>query len=77
MTVLYHVVVKYYDNSGFVWDDFFCWECLRKHVWNAEHLWVLRCERGTPQYLSRIFPQLVNEPTCCLCGLMSNHWSDS
>jgi hypothetical protein len=28
MADLYHVVIKDHDNSGYVWDVFFCLDCL-------------------------------------------------
>ena len=32
MADLYHVVLKDHENSGYVWDEFFCPTCLEKWV---------------------------------------------
>ena len=75
MTVLFHVVLKDHENSGFVWDDFYCPACLEERVAHAEHLEVLQKHLTTPKHLSRLFPPIVNEPVCAGCGLVFNHWS--
>ena len=75
MTALFHVVLKDNENSGFVWDDFYCSGCLEKWVAQAEHLEILRQYPVTPNHLSRIYPPIVNEPVCVGCGLVFNHWS--
>jgi hypothetical protein len=70
MSELLHVVIKDPENSGYVWDEFFCPECLDLLLEACNHLEVLRKSRTTPQYLMRIYPQIVNEPACRDCGKM-------
>jgi hypothetical protein len=36
----------------------------------CSHLEVLRRSITTPKYLSRLYPQIVNEPVCRDCGSM-------
>ena len=38
MADLYHVVLKDHENSGYVWDEFFCPTCLEKWVTKSSHL---------------------------------------
>ena len=75
MTVLFHVALKAHENAGFVWDDFYCPACLEKWIVQAEHLKILRQYQVAPKHLSRIYPQIVNEPVCTCCGLVFNHWT--
>ena len=60
MSVLLRVVIKDHENSSYVWDDFFCPDCLDKMVNSCAELEILKRSRLTPQYLSRIYPQVVN-----------------
>lgn len=73
MADMYHVVLKDYENAGYIWDEFFCSECLKCSVTKSEHLEILKQVVATPKYLSRIYPPLVNEPHCCKCGRMFTH----
>ena len=68
MRKLLHVVIKDHENSGFVWDEFYCQECLDRM--SKAYRWqeILKRSRLTPQYLSRLYPQIVNEPVCRDCG---------
>ena len=70
MSTLFHVVVKDHENSGFVYDEFYCQECLDAWVIRFEFKEILRRSIVTPKYLSRLYPQLINEPTCRECGLL-------
>jgi hypothetical protein len=70
MSELLHVVIKDHENSGYVWDDFFCRECLDKMVNSCTGLEIIKRSRLTPQYLSRLYPPLVNEPVCQECDLL-------
>lgn len=67
MGALIHVVFKDPENSGYVWDDFYCPECLEKKLAESTWLEVLRRAKVTPKYLSRLYPPLVNEPWCHEC----------
>ena len=67
---LLHVVIKDHENSGFVYDEFYCPDCLKDWVMKFEEKEILRREITTPQWLSRLYPPLVNEPHCDRCGLM-------
>ena len=69
MKILLHVVIKDQENSGYVWDEFYCPDCLCQKLKANNCLEVLRQAIATPRYLSRIYPQLVNEPVCDMCGL--------
>ena len=73
MADLYHVVLKDYENSGYVWDEFYCPYCLVRLVMKFEHLEILRQTKVTPQHLSCLFPPLVNEPHCRECGTIFTH----
>ena len=75
MTDLYHVVLKDHDNSGHVWDDFFCPGCLNVFASRFDHLEIIRQSRASPQYLSRLYPPLVSEPYCRECGAIFNPWN--
>ena len=68
MSVLLHVVIKDAENSGFVRDEFFCPECLARLLKACSHLAILKGSKTTPQYLMRLFPPLLNEPSCRDCG---------
>ncbi len=68
MSELLHVVIKDRDNSGFVWDDFFCQECIGRLLKACNWLVILKGARTTPQYLMKFYPPLVNEPVCRDCG---------
>lgn len=68
MSNLVHVVIKDHENSGYVWDDFYCPSCLYRWVIRHDNLKILRQATVTPQYLSRLYPPLVNEPACRECG---------
>ena len=70
MKVLLHVVIKDHENSGYVWDEFYCPDCLEKWMMTTTSLEILRRVITTPQYLSCLYPQLVNEPVCDKCGLI-------
>ena len=70
MKILLHVVIKDHENSGYVWDEFYCPGCLDRKVKTSNCLEVLRQATVTPRYLSGIYPQLVNEPVCDKCGLI-------
>ena len=37
---------------------------------NSTWLVFLKHVRVTPQYLSRLYPPLVNEPVCADCGIL-------
>ena len=76
MSVMYHVVVKDWDNFGSIWDDFYCPECLEPYVFQHHWLEVICCVEITPKYLSRLYPPLVNEPTCRICGEIYRHLAD-
>ena len=64
MADLYHVILKDYQNSGYVWNEFYCPDCLKDLATNSEHLKILNQNIATPQYLSRLYPPLMNEPHC-------------
>jgi len=66
---LLHVVIKDHDNFGFVYDEFYCPDCLKDWVMKFEEKEILRRKITTPKYLSRLYPPLVNEPHCDRCGL--------
>ena len=68
MSKLLHVVIKDHENSGYVWDEFFCPECFDRMLNACSSLEILKKSRTTPQYLSRLYPQIVNEPACKECG---------
>ncbi len=68
MSELLHVVIKDHENSGYVWDNFFCPECLGRLLKVCNWLEILKRSITTPQYLSRLYPQIVNEPVCSECG---------
>ena len=70
MSELLHVVIKDHENSGYVWDDFFCPECLGRLLKACNWLEILKRSGLTPQYLSRLYPPLVNEPVCVECDLV-------
>ena len=70
MSVLLHAVIKDHENSGYVWEEFFCPECLDRMLKACDELEILKRSRMTPQYLSRLYPQIVNEPVCRECGSM-------
>jgi hypothetical protein len=70
MSNLVHVVIKDHENSGYVWDDFYCLACLDRRVIQHDNLEILRQAIATPQHLSRLYPPLVNEPVCRECGLV-------
>ena len=67
MSALIHVIFKDPENSGYVWDDFYCPECLKEKLSSATWLKVIRQAKVTPKYLSRLYPPLVNEPVCDEC----------
>ena len=67
MSNLFHVVVKDHENSGYVYDEFYCSPCLENWVRQFDNLEILRQTTATPQHLSRIYPPLVNEPVCAVC----------
>jgi hypothetical protein len=46
MADLYHVVLKDQENSGYVWDEFFCPTCLEKWVIESNHLEILCSDQG-------------------------------
>lgn len=69
MADLYHVVVRDHENSGYVWDEFYCPTCLENWIVKFDSLEILRQTMATPQYLSRLYPPLVNEPQCRECGV--------
>ena len=68
MADLYHVVIKDHDNSGYVWDAFFCLDCLNSRIMKHKAREVLNRNTATPKYLSRLYPPLVDEPSCSECG---------
>ena len=70
MKVLLHVVIKDHENSGYVYDEFYCPDCLENWVMKFDCLEILRRATTTPRYLSRLYPPLVNEPHCNHCGIM-------
>jgi hypothetical protein len=70
MKILLHVVIKDHENSGYVWDEFYCPDCLYRKVKASNCLEVLSQAIVTPRYLSGIYPQLANEPVCDKCGLI-------
>jgi hypothetical protein len=51
-------------------DEFFCPTCLEKWVINSSHLEILCQTMANPQYLSRVYPPLVNKPYCRECGVI-------
>lgn len=73
MSVLLHAVIKDWDNSGLVYDDFYCPECLESRVLICDFKEILRLAITTPKYLSRLYPPLVNEPVCAVCGARFRH----
>jgi|GEM_PF-6669088 len=73
MSILFHVVVKDHENSGYVWDEFYCPNCLERWLVQFNHLEILRKVQTTPQHLSRLYPLLVNEPSCRVCGAVFMH----
>jgi len=68
MSELLHMVIKDHENSGYVWDDFFCPDCLVRLLKVCNWLEILRRSIIKPQYLSGLYPQIVNEPVCRDCG---------
>jgi hypothetical protein len=70
MSVLLHVVIKDHQNSGYSWDEFYCPECLDRMLNSCAGLEILNRSSITPQYLSRLYPPLVNEPVCVECDLV-------
>ena len=68
MSELLHVVIKDHENSGYVWDEFFCPGCLGRLLKACNWLEILKWSIITPQHLSRLYPQIVNEPACKECG---------
>ena len=42
MSVLLHVVIKDNENSGYVWDEFYCPDCLEKWIATTSSLEILR-----------------------------------
>ncbi len=68
MADLYHVVIKDHDNSGYVWNAFFCLDCLKSRIMNGTGREILRSILATPRFLSRLYPPLVDEPICSECG---------
>ena len=70
MSNLLYVVIKDHENFGFVYDEFYCPKCLKNLVMKFKEKEILRREITTPKYLSRIYPQPVNEPSCNRCVLM-------
>jgi len=68
MKILSNVIMKDHENSGYVWDEFYCPDCLNRKANANNYLAVLRQAIVTPRYLSGIYPQLVNEPVCDMCG---------
>ena len=75
MSNLVHVVIKDHENSGYVWDDFYCPACLENWVMKFDNLEILRQATVTPQYLSRLYPPLVNEPECRRCRVLFLWWA--
>jgi hypothetical protein len=67
MTALIHVIFKDPENSGYVWDDFYCPECLKEKLSSSTWLEVIRQTKVIPKYLARLYPPLVNEPWCDTC----------
>ena len=68
MSELLHVVIKDHENSGYVWDDFFCPGCLGRFLKACNWLVILKGAKTTPKYLMRLYPPIVNEPACRDCG---------
>ena len=68
MSELLHVFIKDHENSGYVWDEFFCSCCLGRLLKACSWLEILKRSITTPQYLMRLYPQIVNEPSCRDCG---------
>ena len=48
MSELLHVIIKDHENSGYVWDDFFCLECLVRLLKVCNWLEVRKRSRTTP-----------------------------
>ena len=67
MSALLHVIFKDPENSGYVWDEFYCPECLEKKLAISTWLEVIRQTKVTPKYLSEFYLPLVNEPVCDEC----------
>ena len=70
MCELIYVVVKDHENSGYVWDDSFCPEYLDRMLKTCAGLEILRRSSLTLHYVSRLYPQVVNEPVCVECDLI-------
>lgn len=68
MSKLLHVTLKDPTNSGYIWREFYCPDCLEKKLESFAWMKVIRRVNATPKHLSTIYPQLVNEPYCRDCG---------
>ena len=67
---LIHATIRYPDNSGYTWREFYCPDCLEKKRSISTWLTFLKQVHVTPKYLSRLYPPLVNEPVCAGCGCL-------
>jgi hypothetical protein len=70
MSNLFHVTMKEPENSGYSWRGFYCAYCMDNKRAVSTWLVFLKHVRVTPQYLSRLYPPLVNEPVCADCGIL-------
>lgn len=70
MSNLFHVTMKDPENSGYTWREFYCSSCVDKKQSVSTWLQFLDRTHVTPQYLSRLYPPLVNEPVCADCGIL-------
>lgn len=70
MSNLFHLTITEPENSGYTWREFYCPCCMDKKKAVSTWLTFLKLVRVTPQYLSRLYPPLVNEPVCADCSIM-------
>ena len=68
MSNLIHVTLQDPTNSGYLYREFYCLDCLAKLLESCAWLEVIHQVTATPKHLSTIYPQLVNEPCCRDCG---------
>ena len=70
MANLYHLILRDQANSSYVWDEFYCPDCLESWIMKSKNIEILRKTIATPKYLSRFYPPLMNEPHCRECGVI-------
>jgi len=71
-----YVILKDNDNSGIVYSRFVCdrcWKAEEVRLAATDYIDVREVREVTPTTLSRIFPPLVDEPECSVCGVVFSH----